>query len=135
MFLTRKPRSISWRLSSRDFQARRTSKNSTLLEQKPTFPDMRLTARISSKDLTPTMERKDKMMELVKSLLPAHQRGKNLVVDTCPFCGEKNVMAFSPDKEVAKCFRCGMSVTILGLVMNVKNCSRQMAEKYINKNL
>ena len=135
MFQTRKPRIISWRLSRRDFQTGRTSKNSTLLEQKPTFPDMRLTARISSKDLTLTMERKDKNRELVKSLLPAHERGKNLVIDTCPFCGEKNVMAFSPDKEVAKCFRCGMSVTILGLVMKVKNCTRQEAEKYINKNL
>ena len=72
---------------------------------------------------------------LVKSLLPAHERGKNLVIDTCPFCGEKNVMAFSPDKEVAKCFRCGISVTILGLVVKVKNCTRQEAEKYINKNL
>lgn len=81
------------------------------------------------------MERKDKIRELVKSLLPAHQRGKNLVVDTYPFCGEKNVMAVSPDKEVAKCFRCGESVTILGLVMKVKNCSRQVAEEYINKNL
>ena len=81
------------------------------------------------------MERKDKIRELVKSLLPTHQRGKNLVVDTCPFCGEKNVMAFSPDKEVAKCFRCGESVTILGLVRKVKNCTRQEAEKYINKNL
>lgn len=96
---------------------------------------MRLTARISSKDLTQTMERKGEIMELVKSLLPAHERGKNLVIDTCPFCGEKNVMAFSPDKEVAKCFRCGMSVTILGLVMKVKNCARQEAEEYINKNL
>ena len=73
------------------------------------------------------MERKDKITELVKSLLPAHQRGKNLVVDTCPFCGEKNVMAFSPDKEVAKCFRCGMSVTILGLVM-AQEC-REGAQK------
>ena len=81
------------------------------------------------------MERKNKIRELVKSLLPAHERGKNLVIDTCPFCGEKNVMAFSPDKEVAKCFRCGMSVTILGLVMKVKNCARQEAEEYINKNL
>ena len=81
------------------------------------------------------MERKDKIRELVKSLLPAHERGKNLVIDTCPCCGEKNVMAFSPDKEVAKCFRCGESVTILGLVMKVKNCARQEAEEYINKNL
>ena len=48
------------------------------------------------------MPKKDKIRELVKSLLPAHERGENLVVDTCPFCGEKNVMAFSPDKEVAK---------------------------------
>ena len=77
------------------------------------------------------MERKDKIMELVKSLLPTH----NLVVDTCPFCGEKNVMVFSPDKEVAKCFRCGEFVTILGLIMKVKNCARQEAEEYINKNL
>ena len=96
---------------------------------------MRLTARISLKDLTPTMERKDKIRELVKTLLHNQERGKNLVIDTCPFCGEKNVMAFSPDKEVAKCFRCGMSVTILGLVMKVKNCARQEAEEYINKNL
>lgn len=81
------------------------------------------------------MPKKDKIIELVKSILPAHERGKNLVVDTCPFCGEKNVMAVSPDKEVAKCFRCGVSVNILGLVMKVKNCSRQVAEKYINKNL
>ena len=81
------------------------------------------------------MVRKDKIRELVKSLLPTHPKGKILVVDTCPFCGEKNVMAVSPDKEVAKCFRCGMSVTILGLVMKVKNCSRQVAEEYINKNL
>ena len=79
------------------------------------------------------MESKDKISELVKSLLPAHERGKNLVIDTCPYRGEKNVTAFSPDKEVAKCFRCGMSVTILGLVMKVKNCSRQVAEKYIQK--
>ena len=81
------------------------------------------------------MERKDKIMELVKNLLPTHPKGKNLVVDTCPFCGEKNVMAFSPDKEVAKCFRCGESVTILRFVMKVKNCARQVAEEYINKNL
>ena len=81
------------------------------------------------------MERKDKISELVKSLLSTHPKGKNLVVDTCPFCGEKNVMAFSPDKEVAKCFRCGESVTILGLVMKVKNYARQEAEEYINKNL
>ena len=79
------------------------------------------------------MERKDKIMELVKSLLPTHQRGKNLVIDTCPFCGEKNVMAFSPDKEVAKCFRCGMSVTILGLIMKVTNLSATEVEKYIQK--
>ena len=79
------------------------------------------------------MERKDKIREFVKSLLPAHQRGKNLVVDTCPFCGEKNVMAFSPDKEVAKCFRCGESVTILGLVMKVTNLSATEVEKYIQK--
>ena len=77
---------------------------------------------------------KDKIIELVKSLLPAHQKGENLVVDTCPFCGEKNVMAVSPDKEVAKCFRCGVPVNILGLVMKVKKCSRQVAEEYINKN-
>ena len=81
------------------------------------------------------MPKKDKIRELVKSILPAHQRGENLVVDTCPFCGEKNVMAVSPDKGVAKCFRCGVSVNILGLVMKVKNCSRQEAEEYINKNL
>ena len=81
------------------------------------------------------MERKDKIRELVKSLIPAHQRGKNLVVDTCPFCGEKNVMAVSPDKEVAKCFRCGMSVTILGLVMKLNNYARQEAYESINKNL
>ena len=81
------------------------------------------------------MKRKDKIGELVKSLLPAHPRGENLVVDTCPFCGEKNVMAVSPDKEVAKCFRCGVSVNILGLVMKVKKCTRQEAEEYINKNL
>ena len=81
------------------------------------------------------MKKADKIRELVQSLLPAHQRGKNLVVDTCPFCGEKNVMAVSPDKGVAKCFRCGESVTILGLVMKVKNCARQEAEEYINKNL
>ena len=81
------------------------------------------------------MKRKDKIRELVKSLLPAHQRGENLIVDTCPFCGEKNVMAVSPDKEVAKCFRCGVSVNILGLVMKVKKCVRQEAEEYINKNL
>ena len=81
------------------------------------------------------MERKDKIMELVKSLLSAHERGENLVVDTCPFCGEKNVMAVSPNKGVAKCFRCGESVTLLGLVMKVKNCTRQEAEEYINKNL
>ena len=80
------------------------------------------------------MKRKDKIGELVKSLLPAHQRGENLVVDTCPFCGEKNVMAVSPYKEVAKCFRCGVSVNILGLVMKVKKCTRQEAEEYINKN-
>lgn len=78
---------------------------------------------------------KDKIIELVKSLLPAHERGKNLVVNTCPFCGEKNVMAVSPDKEVAKCFRCGVSVNMLELVMKVKKCSRQVAEEYINKNL
>ena len=81
------------------------------------------------------MKKRDKIKALVKSLLPAQERGKNLVVDTCPFCGEKNVMAFSPDKEVAKCFRCGEAVTILGLVMKVKNCARQEAEEYINKNL
>ena len=81
------------------------------------------------------MPKKDKIIELVKSILPAHERGKNLVVDTCPFCGEKNVMAVSPDKEVAKCFRCGVSVNILGLIMKVKKCSRQVAEEYINKNL
>ena len=81
------------------------------------------------------METKDKLTEFVKSLLPTHQTAKNLVIDTCPFCGEKNVMAFSPDKEVAKCFRCGESVTLLGLVMKVKNCARQEAEEYINKNL
>ena len=81
------------------------------------------------------MKKKDKIRELVKSLLPAHERGENLVVDTCPFCGEKNVMAVSPDKGVAKCFRCGVSVNILGLVMKVKKCARQEAEKYINKNL
>ena len=81
------------------------------------------------------MSKKDKIIELVKSLLPARQRGENLVIDTCPFCGEKNVMAVIPDKEVAKCFRCGMSVTLLGLVMKVKNCTRQVAEEYINKNL
>ena len=79
------------------------------------------------------MARKDKIRELVKSLLPAHERGKNLVIDTCPFCGEKNVMAFSPDKEVAKCFRCGMSVTILGLIMKVTNLSETEVEKYIQK--
>lgn len=79
------------------------------------------------------MERKDKITELVKSLLPAHQRGKNLVIDTCPFCGEKNVMAVSPDKEVAKCFRCGMSVTILGLIMKDTNLSATEVEKYIQK--
>ena len=79
------------------------------------------------------MERKDKIGALVKSLLPAHQRGKNLVIDTCPFCGEKNVMAFSPDKEVAKCFRCGMSVTFLGLIMKVTNLSATEVEKYIQK--
>ena len=81
------------------------------------------------------MKKRDKIKELVKSLLPAHERGKNLVIDTCPFCGEKNVMAFSPDKEIAKCFRCGESVTLLELVMKVKNCARQVAEEYINKNL
>ena len=81
------------------------------------------------------MPKKDKIIELVKSILPAHERGKNLIVDTCPFCGEKNVMAVSPDKGVAKCFRCGVSVNILGLVMKVKKCSRQEAEEYINKNL
>ena len=81
------------------------------------------------------MKRKDKIGELVKSLLPAHQRGENLVVDTCPFCGEKNVMAVSPDKEIAKCFRSGVSVNILGLIMKVKKCTRQEAEEYINKNL
>lgn len=80
------------------------------------------------------MPNKDKIIELVKSILPAHEKGKNLVVDTCPFCGEKNVMAVSPDKGVAKCFRCGVSVNILGLVMKVKKCSRQVAEEYINKN-
>ena len=80
------------------------------------------------------MKRKDKIRELVKSLLPAHERGENLVVDTCPFCGEKNVMAVSPDKGVAKCFRCGVSDNIPGLVMKVKKCSRQVAEEYINKN-
>lgn len=81
------------------------------------------------------MERKDKIGELVKNLLPTHKGDKNLVINTCPFCGEKNVMAFSPDKEVAKCFWCGESVTLLGLVMKVKNYTRQVAEKYINKNL
>ena len=81
------------------------------------------------------MPKKDKIIELVKSILPAHERGENLVVDTCPFCGEKNVMAVSPDKGVAKCFRCGVSVNIMGLVMKVKKCSRQEAEEYINKNL
>ena len=81
------------------------------------------------------MPKKDKIIELVKSILPAHERGENLVVDTCPFCGEKNVMAVSPDKGVAKCFRCGVSVNMLGLVMKVKNCTRQVAEEYINKNL
>ena len=81
------------------------------------------------------MPKKDKIIELVKSILPAHERGENLVVDTCPFCGEKNVMAVSPDKEVAKCFRCGVSVNILGLVMKVQNCSRQEAEEFINKDL
>ena len=80
------------------------------------------------------MKRKDKIRELVKSLLPTHQRGENLVVDTCPFCGEKNVMAVSPDKGVGKCFRCGVSVNILGLVMKVKKCTHQEAEEYINKN-
>ena len=80
------------------------------------------------------MPKKDKIIELVKSILPAYEKGKNLVVDTCPFCGEKNVMAVSPDKGVAKCFRCGVSVNILGLVMKVKKCSRQVAEEYINKN-
>ena len=80
------------------------------------------------------MPKKDEIIELVKSILPAHERGKNLVIDTCPFCGEKNVMAVSPDKEVAKCFRCGVSVNILGLVMKVKKCVRQEAEEYINKN-
>ena len=80
------------------------------------------------------MSKKDKIIELVKSILPAHEMGKNLVVDTCPFCGEKNVMAVSPDKGVAKCFRCGVSVNILGLVMKVKKCTRQEAEEYINKN-
>ena len=80
------------------------------------------------------MKKADKIRELVKSILPTHERGKNLVVDTCPFCGEKNVMAVSPDKGVAKCFRCGVSVNILGLVMKVKKCSRQEAEEFINKN-
>ena len=80
------------------------------------------------------MKKKDKIRELVKSLLPTHQRGENLVVDTCPFCGEKNVMPVSPDKEVAKCSRCGVSVNILELVMEVKKCTRQEAEEYINKN-
>ncbi len=81
------------------------------------------------------MPKKDKIIGLVKSILPAHEMGKNLVVDICPFCGEKNVMAVSPDKGVAKCFRCGVSVNILELVMKVKKCSRQVAEEYINKNL
>ena len=80
------------------------------------------------------MPKKDKIIELVKSILPAHERGENLVVDTCPFCGEKNVMAVSPDKGVAKCFRCGVSVNILGLIMKVKKCTRQEAEEFINKN-
>ena len=81
------------------------------------------------------MPKKDKIRELVKSLLPAHERGENLVVDTCPFCGKKNVMAISPYKGVAICFHCGVSVNMLGLVMKVKNCTRQEAEEYINKNL
>ena len=81
------------------------------------------------------MKKRDKIKKLVQSLLPAHERGEILVVDTCPFCGEKNVMAVRPDKGVAKCFRCRVSVNILGLVMKVKKCTRQEAEEYINKNL
>ena len=81
------------------------------------------------------MERKDKIGELVKSLLPAHQRGKNLVVDNCPFCGEKNMMEFNPIRNIGKCKWCRTPFDMLKLVMKVKNCSRQEAEEYINKNL
>lgn len=55
-----------------------------------------------------------------------HPRGKNFIVDECPYCGEKSVMYASP-KGVCRCFRCGTSVSVVALVMYMKGVSYEEA--------
>lgn len=59
------------------------------------------------------------------------QRGKNLIVEKCPFCGEKAVMYISPDNGIFKCFRCNEGGSPAALVQKVKKCSYDEALDYL----
>lgn len=78
-----------------------------------------------------TIEKEIDYGKLIESLFDTHRKGENLIIDTCPYCGEKSTMAFSTRFYVAKCFRCGRATSAVELVMKVKNLGFKEAEKYM----
>lgn len=62
------------------------------------------------------------------------KRGANYVMELCPFCGAKAVMAISPKYQMYKCFGCGKTGTIVQLVMEIKNLSFNKAIEYLETN-
>lgn len=78
-----------------------------------------------------TIEKEIDYGKLIESLFDTHRKGENLIIDTCPCCGEKSTMAFSIRLGVAKCFRCGQTTSATGLVMKAKDLDFKEAKEYM----
>lgn len=66
--------------------------------------------------------------EVVADLIPGSARGKNSTVCTCPFCGEKPLVAL---REEFLCARCGSAGDSVDFVMRNKNLSFNDAILYL----
>lgn len=62
------------------------------------------------------------------------QRGKNYVMDKCPFCGGEHTLLISPKHHIFKCFACGKTGSGISLLMESKGITLEEALAYINTN-
>ncbi len=74
-------------------------------------------------DIIEEVRRKANIVDVISEYIPLSKNGKNYV-GVCPFHDDSNPSMFvSPDKQIFKCFACGVGGNVFNFVMNYEHLS------------
>lgn len=74
-------------------------------------------------DIVEEVRRKANIVDVISEYIPLSKNGKNYV-GVCPFHDDSNPSMFvSPDKQIFKCFACGVGGNVFNFVMNYEHLS------------